>query len=98
MKKTFLSMLMIASCIGVANAQLVVDDNGHVGVAVAESSTINSYMGVNSTGSSLACFYVRSNPAAHRIALSARRYGNNTFYALVADGQVIDTKRMILTK
>lgn len=78
MKKTFLSMLMIASCIGVANAQLVVDDNGHVGVAVAESSTMNSYMGVNSTGSSLACFYVRSNPAAHRIALSARRYGNNT--------------------
>ena len=78
MKKTLLTMLMIASCFGAANAQLMVDENGHVGVAVDESSTMSSYMGVNSTGSPLACFYARSNPASHRIALSARRYGNNT--------------------
>ena len=78
MKKTFLSMLMIASFFSVANAQLVVDNNGHVGVAVDETSTMSSYLGVNSTGSPLACFYVASDPSVHRAALSARRLGNNT--------------------
>ena len=34
MKKTLLSMLMIASCFSVANAQLMVDENGRVGVGI----------------------------------------------------------------
>lgn len=31
MKKTILSMLMVAACFSIANAQLVVDNNGKVG-------------------------------------------------------------------
>ena len=42
MKKTLFTMLMIASCFGVANAQLIIDNNGRVGVGVEETSSLNS--------------------------------------------------------
>lgn len=39
MKKTFILMLMIASCFSVANAQLIVDENGKVGVGIDTTAT-----------------------------------------------------------
>ena len=45
-----ISMLMIASCFSVINAQLIVDDNGHVAVGIDTESTINSTLSVNGDG------------------------------------------------
>lgn len=53
MKKTFVSMLFMASCFGVANAQLMVDENGRTGIGV-ETGTLSSLLSVNCTGSSTA--------------------------------------------
>lgn len=59
MKRTMISMLMIASCFSVINAQLIVDDNGHVAVGIDTESTINSTLSVNGVGSSTASVYVK---------------------------------------
>ena len=59
MKKTLLSMLMIASCFGVANAQLMVDENGKVGFGI-ETGTLTSLISVNSTGNSTSTAYFQS--------------------------------------
>ena len=50
MKKTFLSMLMIASCIGVANAQLLVDENGKSGIGIETNDSLYSQLAINSRG------------------------------------------------
>lgn len=50
MKKTFLSMLMIASCFGVANAQLIVDEEGKVAVGIETEESLQSKFSINSTG------------------------------------------------
>lgn len=50
MKKTLLSMLMIASCFSVANAQLMVDENGRVGVGIETNDTLLSEFTVNGRG------------------------------------------------
>lgn len=60
MKKTLLSMLMIASCFGVANAQLIVDENGHVAVGMDTTATVKSFLGVNTLGASSVATYVKS--------------------------------------
>ena len=60
MKKTLLSMLVMASCFSVANAQLMVDENGHVAVGVDTTAAVISMLGVNTLGSSQATAYVRS--------------------------------------
>lgn len=59
MKRTMISMLIIASCFSVINAQLIVDDNGHVAVGIDTESTINSTLSVNGVGSSIASVYVK---------------------------------------
>ena len=43
-------MLMIASCFGVANAQLMVDENGKVGVGVEGTETLLPQLSVKATG------------------------------------------------
>ena len=58
MKKTFLLMLMIASCFSVANAQLMVDENGRVGVGIETYDTLESKLSVNTVGSSSATVYI----------------------------------------
>ena len=59
MKKLIISMLMIASCFGVANAQLMVDQNGKVGFGI-ETGTLTSLLSVNSTGNSTSTAYMQS--------------------------------------
>ena len=58
MKKTLLSMLLAASCFGVANAQLTVDKNGRVGVGIETYDTLESKLSVNTVGSSSATVYI----------------------------------------
>ena len=58
MKKRFISMLLVASCFGVANAQVVVDDDGHVAVGIETADPVNSILGVNTTGSTSSAVYV----------------------------------------
>ena len=60
MKKTFLSLIMVASCYSMANAQLLVDENGHVAVGIDTESTLSSVLNVNTTGSAVTTAYVRS--------------------------------------
>ena len=50
---------MVASCFSFINAQLIVDDNGHVAVGIDTESTINSILSVNGVGSSTASVYVK---------------------------------------
>ena len=50
MKKTLLSMLMIASYFGVANAQLMVDANGRVAVGIEETDNLLPQLTVETTG------------------------------------------------
>lgn len=50
MKKTLLSMLMMASCCSIANAQLMVDENGRVGVGIESNDTLYSRLTLNSRG------------------------------------------------
>ena len=51
MKKAFLTMLMMASCFGVANAQLMVDENGKVGIGIETSDTLKSQLSINGQSS-----------------------------------------------
>ena len=62
MKKTFLSMLMIGSCFGVANAQLMVDENGKVGVGMIGENIIplTSKLALNGIGRSDSEVYLTS--------------------------------------
>ena len=62
MKKTFLSMLMIASCFSVANAQLMVDENGKVGVGMIGENIIplTSKLALNGIGRSDSEVYLTS--------------------------------------
>ena len=61
MKKTLLSMLMIASCFGVANAQLMVDENGKVAIKYNATGTIASELSIGSYGSSNTTVYIASD-------------------------------------
>lgn len=60
MKKTLLTMLMVASYFGVVNAQLLVDENGKTGVGIETTNTLNSQLTVNSLGESGVTMYVNS--------------------------------------
>lgn len=54
MKKLLISMLLMASCFGIANAQLLVDENGKIGIGIDTNLTPNSQLSINSVGSSTA--------------------------------------------
>ena len=61
MKKRFLSMLVVASCFGVANAQLTVDANGKVGVGIETYESINSQLAVNGRGETGVAMHINTN-------------------------------------
>ena len=65
MKKLIISMLMIASCFGVANAQLTVDESGRVAVGELNSNnSIASSLAVNTPGNSAYTIYALTTPTA----------------------------------
>lgn len=63
MKKLIISMLLVASCFGVANAQLMVDENGKVGVGMAGDNIfpLASKLTLNSIGRADSEVYLSSH-------------------------------------
>lgn len=72
MKKTLLTMLMIASCFGVANAQLLMDGNGNIAVGVSSDNILKSQFSINSVGNDETEVCISS---ANRIGLQVSRSG-----------------------
>ena len=60
MKKLIISMLMIASCLGVANAQLMVDRTGKVGLGKEAVDTFYSVVNINGYGNNNTTAYIQS--------------------------------------
>ena len=60
MKKLIISMLMIASCFGVANAQLMVDRTGKIGLGKEAVDTFYSVVNINGYGRNNATAYIQS--------------------------------------
>ena len=52
MKKLIISMLMMASCFGAVNAQLLVDENGKVGVVYDGVGPLSSELSIGTGGNS----------------------------------------------
>ena len=73
MKKALLSMLMVASCFGVANAQLVVDENGHIGMNIHSEEAIKSNVGINTLGSSTSSMSIVQDAIMHSTGLNMYR-------------------------
>ena len=78
MKKIFFLMLMIASCFSVANAQLLVDENGKVGVGVETNATLASLLNVNSMGSSNCTVHIIPDNTTQSVGLYVRRLGTTS--------------------
>ena len=60
MKKLIISMLMIASCFGAVNAQLMVDRTGKIGLGKEAVDTFYSVVNINGYGSNNATAYIQS--------------------------------------
>ena len=79
MKKTFLSMLMIASCFGVANAQLTIDDAGRLGVGIETYEELYSQLAVNGRGETGVAVHVSTSELTglkiNRYSTSGSSYG-----------------------
>ncbi|MBR6601037.1 MAG: tail fiber domain-containing protein [Bacteroidaceae bacterium] len=75
MKKTFLSMLLAASCFGIANAQLMVDEEGKVAVGIETDESINSNLAVNGRGEIGVAVHVNTQDL---IGMKIERTGYNT--------------------
>ncbi len=76
MKKTLLSMLLAASCFGVANAQLMVDEKGHIGLNIETNDTIKSNIGINTLGNEIIAVAMTQDATVHPIGLKIYRNGN----------------------
>lgn len=61
MKKLIISMLMIASCFGVANAQLMVDETGKAAIGYEGTETLKSTFSINDVGDNDATMYIRGS-------------------------------------
>lgn len=82
MKKTLLSMLMIASCFGVANAQLMVDENGRTGVGIETNDGLYSQLAVNGRGENNVTMYLNSQDITGLKINRTGQYTSTTHYGL----------------
>ncbi len=93
MKKTFLSMLLAASCFGVANAQLMVDENGKVGIGLEIEDTLRSQLSINAQSSYTTAFIYSEEDYGLRVVRQNRSRSGYPHYSIqginyVADGQL----------
>ncbi len=87
MKKLIISMLMIASCFGVANAQLMVDQNGKVAVGIEETNNLLPQLTVETTGQNDVAMSINTQ---NLTGLQINRTGYNTstvHYGLYSSSQ-----------
>lgn len=61
MKKTLLSMLMIASCFGVANAQFLINGQGMAAIGYTGVNPLNSDLSINSVGDTFSNVHVMAD-------------------------------------
>lgn len=90
MKKTILSMLMIALCFGVANAQLLVDENGKVSIGTEDSAGLLSNLSINTTGNSNSSVHIVPNNKQN-VGLYVNRT-SLTFNGYQVAGQLFSSK------
>ena len=74
MKKIISICLLIAS-FQLLQAQLMVDELGHVGIGIDTTVNINSYLGVNTIGSSAVLASFINNSNNHQITMNVRKAG-----------------------
>ncbi|MBR3859349.1 MAG: tail fiber domain-containing protein [Bacteroidaceae bacterium] len=84
MEKTLLSMLMIASCFSVANAQLMVDENGRVGVGIETNDTLLSEFTVNGRGQNEVAVCINTDDLAGLMINRTGRMTSSTHYGIYA--------------
>ncbi len=82
MKKTLLSMLMIASCFGVANAQLMVDANGKTGVGIETYDTLYSQLAINGRGEQDVAVHIATQDITGLKINRTGQYTSTTHYGL----------------
>lgn len=74
-------MLMIASCFGAANAQLMVDATGKTGVGIETYDTLYSQLAVNGRGENGVTVYMNtSKPTGLKIKHSSTASSNYGLY------------------
>lgn len=71
MKKTLLLMLVMASSF--ASAQLIVDENGRIGMNIETSSTLKSNVGIGTLGNTETSVFISQKSATHTTGLSVYR-------------------------
>ncbi len=91
MKKLILSMLMIASCFGVANAQLMVDENGKVGIGIETTDTLKSQLSINGQ-SSYSTAYILSEKDYGLRVIRRNVSSGSSIYAMQGINYVTDGK------
>lgn len=90
MKKTLFSMLIIASYFSVANAQLMVDENGRIGMNIDTTATLISNVSINSLGESTTSVFIKQDAAVHTIGLGVRKkenYGGSGNFLMSVSGR-----------
>ena len=78
MKKTLLSMLMMASCFNVVNAQLMVDENGRIGMNIDTTESLISNVAINTLGNAETSVFVNHDTTTYTTGLSVYRTQNNS--------------------
>lgn len=91
MKKVVLSMLMAASCFGVANAQLTVDENGRVGVGIETYDTLRSQLAINGYGTNTATSYIYSENQYGLYILRDKAKKSGNYYGIMASNSASST-------
>lgn len=89
MKKTLVSMFIIASCFSTVNAQLIVDENGHIGMNIDTNETLTSNVSVNSLGQASTSVFVGHNANTHSTGLGVyrkNRYSGSDNYLMSISG------------
>ena len=91
MKKLIITMLMIASCFGVANAQLMVDENGKVGIGIETTDTLKSQFSINGQ-SSYSTAYILSEKDYGLRVIRRNVSSGSSIYAMQGINYVTDGK------
>lgn len=87
MKKRFMLMLMLASCIGVAHAQLIVDEAGKVAVGIETYDEIYSKLAVNGRGETGVAVHVNTQELTGMKINRTGQYTSSTHYGLYVNNE-----------
>lgn len=91
MKKLIISMLLVASCFGVANAQLMVDETGKTGVGIETNDTLYSLLAVNRPGINTATSYIYSENLYGLYIYRDRAVKSGNYYGIMANNSASST-------